>query len=250
MTLIPLISAMLTAPEAATAAAATPSSAGAATFLPRNAYGSEGGRHPVAALFAVGLPAALVVAVALSPMIMVTPPKSDPMTGTIIELDKPMPPPPDPAKDAAPTPKSAATTEAVKPLVPTPPLAGDPVQAGPSIPDAYPYDPGPPVQAADPPAPPKLVFADLDPRYAGGFQPDYPAREQRGGIEGTARVRVLIGIDGRVKAVEQVSADSPGFFEETRRRALSKWRFKPATRGGVPEESWKVMTVRFEIKNA
>ena len=29
--------------------------------------------------------------------------------------------------------------------------------------------------------------------------------------------------------------------------ALAKWRFKPATRGGVPEESWKIMTVRFTL---
>jgi protein TonB len=105
---------------------------------------------------------------------------------------------------------------------------------------------------ADPPAPPPkpaLVFAELDQRFAGAFQPDYPASEQRREIEGYAKVRVLIGIDGRVKAVEQISSDSPGFFEETRRRALAKWRFKPATRGGVAEESWKVMTVHFQIRN-
>ena len=250
MTLIPLISAILTAPEATVAHAAAASPAGAATFSPRNAYGSEGSRHPVAALFAVGLPAALVVAVALSPMIMETLPKSEPIPGTVIKIEKPLPPPPETTKKVEPTPKTASTTDTVKPIVDTPPLTGDTVQPGPFIPEPYPYDPGPPVKAADPPAPPKLVFADLDPRFAGGFQPDYPAREQRSGIEGAARVRVLIGTDGRVKAVELVSADSPGFFEETKRRALAKWRFKPATRGGVPEESWKVMTVRFEIKNA
>jgi len=245
MTLIPLISAILTTPEATTAPA------GAATLSPRNSYGSDNRRHPVAAVLAVGLPVALVVAVALSPMIIETLPKSEPIPGTIIELDKPTPPPPpDPAKKADPTPKTASTTEAVKPLVDTPPLTGDTVQPGPSIPEPYPYDPGPPVRAADPAPPPALVFADLDPRYAGSFQPDYPAREQRSGVEGVARVRVLIGTDGRVKAVELVSTDSPGFFEETKRRALAKWRFKPATRGGVPEESWKAMTVRFEIKNA
>ena len=61
---------------------------------------------------------------------------------------------------------------------------------------------------------------------------------------------MVIGTDGKVKQVELVSTDSPGFFEATKRRALSKWRFKPATRGGVAEESWKEMRVRFEIKNA
>jgi protein TonB len=58
---------------------------------------------------------------------------------------------------------------------------------------------------------------------------------------------VLIGIDGRVKAVEQVRATSPAFFEATKRHAIRNWRFKPATRGGTPQESWKVMNVRFEL---
>lgn len=240
MTLIPLISAMMTTPEA-TAAPAAPAAPSA-----RAVYGSDRRRHPVAALLAVALPAALVAVAALSPMIVVPPPKSEPITGTLIELPKP--PPPEPAEDARPTPKTASATETVAPRVETVPLDNDRVVVGPVIPDARPADPGRPAIAADPPAP-KLVLAEPDARFAGAFQPDYPAREQRRGVEGVVKVRVLIGTDGRVKAVELVSSDSPGFFEETKRRALSKWRFRPATRGGVPEESWKVMTVRFQIRN-
>ena len=243
MTLIPLISAIMAAPEATTAPA------GAASPLSRYSYGSDSGYLPVAALFAVGLPAALVVAVALSPMIVDIVPKSEPMTGTLIELPKP-PPPPEPTPDAKPTPRTASATDTVRPVVATTPFSDNRVVEGPVIPDVIPVDLGPPIKPIDPPPLPKLVFADLDPRFAGSFQLDYPAREQRGGIEGVAKVRVLIGTDGRVKAIELVSTDSQGFFEETKRRALAKWRFKPATRGGIPEESWKVMTVRFEIKNA
>ena len=33
-------------------------------------------------------------------------------------------------------------------------------------------------------------------------------------------------------------------------RAMGTLTFKPATRGGVPQESWKVMNVRFELENA
>ncbi|WP_447932705.1 TonB family protein [Sphingopyxis fribergensis] len=245
MTLIPLISAIMTAPEATTAPA------GAAVPPPRNSYGSDSGRHPVAALFAVGLPAALVVAVALSPMIIEMAPKSKPMTGTLVELEKPLdPPPPNQADDVKPTPRSASTPTVVDPVVPTTPLTEIRFDPGPSIPDPGPVDLGPPARAADPPVMPKLVLAQLDQRYANLFQPDYPARAQREGIEGVAVVRVLIGTDGRVKAVELVSADDPAFFEATKRRALTKWRFKAATRGGVPEESWKEMRVRFEIRNA
>lgn len=245
MTLIPLISAIMTAPDA------VPVPAGAATLVPRNSYGSDRSRHPVAALLAVGLPAALVVAVALSPMIMVTPPKSKPMQGTLIELAKPLdPPPPQPTEEVQPTEKIASATDVVRPLINTEPLSDNRVVEGPVIVDLGPIDPGPPARPADPPPAPKLVFAELDPRYAGAFQPDYPASEQRREIEGVAKVRVLISTDGRVKAVELVSTDSPGFFAETKRRALAKWRFTPATRGGVAEESWKTMTVRFEIRAA
>jgi protein TonB len=247
MTLIPLISAIVAAPEATTAPA------GAAAPVPRNSYGSDARHHPVAALLAVALPAALVVAVALSPMIIVDEPTTSTPPWKSITLSRPKPPEPQPdAKPQAQQPQKQFTA----PPSPLPPLAQDPPEA--PVRDPYEYvapagtGAGPSV-TVDPPLPsvkPKLVFAELDSKFAGTFQPDYPAREQRGGIEGAAKVRVLIGTDGRVKAVELVSTDSPGFFEETKRRALAKWRFKPATRGGIPEESWKVMTVRFEIKNA
>ena len=230
MTLIPLISAIMAAPEATTAPA------GASVPLPRNSYGSDARHHPVAALFAVGLPVALVVAVALSPMMIEMAPKSEPMTGTLIELEKPLdPPPPKQADDVEPMPRTASTPTVVDPIIPAPPLTETWVNPGPPISDPGPVDLGLPARAADPPAMPKLVLAQLD---------------QREGIEGVAVVRVLIGTDGRVKAVELVSTDDPAFFEATKRRALTKWRFKAATRGGVPEESWKEMRVRFEIKNA
>ncbi|MBA4747506.1 MAG: energy transducer TonB, partial [Sphingopyxis sp.] len=105
----------------------------------------------------------------------------------------------------------------------------------------------PPVEVEVPPPPPPLIEAKLDPRYKSTSQPDYPPYEQRNEIEGTARVRVLVGIDGRVKDVVELTSASPGFFTETKRRALSKWRFKPATRGGTAEESWVIMTVRFRL---
>jgi len=98
-----------------------------------------------------------------------------------------------------------------------------------------------------PAPPPPLIGAVVDARYARDFQPPYPGSEIRLNREGTVSVRVLIGVDGRVKAVEQISATSQAFFDATRRQALAKWRFKPATRGGVPQESWKVMNVRFEL---
>lgn len=113
-----------------------------------------------------------------------------------------------------------------------------------------PADTGP-VTVLDPPKPiAPLIGPTTDPRYAQDFQPEYPSQEIRAQRDGLVTLRVLIGTDGRVKAVEPVSATSDAFFAVTKRQALGKWRFRAATRGGVAEESWKTMTVRFRIEDA
>jgi protein TonB len=106
---------------------------------------------------------------------------------------------------------------------------------------------GTPGAAATPTLPPVLTEAAVDPRYAGQFQPAYPARLERLGIEGRVVLNVLIGTDGRVKDVRILLADDDGFADATERQARAKWRFRPATRDGAPVEAWKRLTVRFEI---
>lgn len=95
---------------------------------------------------------------------------------------------------------------------------------------------------------PALIAATVDPRYAADLQPAYPPEETRAGREGRVVVRVLIGIDGRVQQVERTSATSDAFFRATERQALAHWRFRPATRGGVPEAAWRTMAIRFVLR--
>lgn len=212
-------------------------------------YNPGGGHRPVAGLVAVGLPVALVIAVALSPFELPVPKEFDP----IITEHIPMPvPPPEPVTERQQQPESTPTTVPKPfPMPPVPdvpifePPTDKPVPTGPIVGEG----PGTGTETPPPLPLPPLIEAKLDPRYQSTFQPDYPPYELRREIEGKARVRVLVGIDGRVKTVEDVATTSPGFFAETRRRALAKWRFKPATRGGTPEESWVTMTVRFELNS-
>lgn len=181
-------------------------------------------------------------------------PQPKPFEGTNIPL-----PTPEPVKLEKPKPqpkKPVADTEA-RPTVPDPILpttSENRIQGTDVIPDilppAKPVDTGP-TTTIDPPKPlPALIGATTDPRYAQDFQPEYPAQEMRAQRDGLVTLRVRIGADGRVKAVEPVSATSDAFFAVTKRQALGKWRFRPATRGGVAEESWKTMTVRFRIEDA
>lgn len=176
-----------------------------------------------------------------------------------IPLETPPPPPVEERTVERPAPLPAPERTAPRPVVDLLPIASDPIVA--AKPDAFP----PPAEpfatgsvggggtAAEPiaePVAPAMIGAAIDPRFARAFQPDYPAAERRAGTEGVVRIRVLIGIDGRVVQVERIAAASDGLFEATRRQALGKWRFKPATRGDIPVESWKVMTVRFELSAA
>lgn len=126
------------------------------------------------------------------------------------------------------------TTPEINPLPIAPPGPVGPLTGGGGV-------------TVDPPHKPVLVGASIDPRHADALQPPYPASELRAGTEGNLSARVLIGVDGRVKAIEILRSPSDGLSAATRRHALARWRFKPATRDGIPVESWKVMTLRFQI---
>jgi protein TonB len=163
----------------------------------------------------------------------------------------PIPPPPQPT----PQPQPRATHPTPQPFVPRPDVPLPPLT--PPI-DLHPTpapDPGPILGLGDGPAatpsptPLPLVGASIDSRYADAFQPTYPPAERRAGREGRVVVRVLIGVDGRVKQIERVSATSDAFFAATRDQALARWRFTPATRGDVPVEQWKQMGVSFVLKD-
>ncbi|ODP38978.1 energy transducer TonB [Sphingomonas turrisvirgatae] len=218
-----------------------------------NRYDGSRASRPLSAGAALLVNGALMMGLVLAVPTIV----SGPDETTLWTTNVPITSPPPPQKDEPVAMKKAATPT-------TPPLKqSDPIvktlPSGPTLESVRdPVIPGfdPPVGPSgaggiviDPPAPPQpvLASAEIDPRYADSFQPDYPGSELRRQQEGLVKVRVLIGIDGRIKAVEQLSSPTPGFFEATRRHAFGKWRFKPATRDGVPVESWKVMTVRFQI---
>jgi periplasmic protein TonB len=211
MSLIPLLLGRL---SAAPAPAAT--SAGR--------YDPGAGHRPVAAVVAVGLPVALLVAVALSPFEM--PIRFSTPGGPIVVEQIPWEKPkvdPDTKKQEEPRDSVITTTQ--------PPF--DPVDDSPTEIDRpinpMPEDSGPttgtgtsttPTPIPLPPTPvPPFIRAELDPRFERSFQPDYPASEQRREIEGTSKVRVLVGTDGRVKAVQDIATSSEGFFAETKRRA-------------------------------
>lgn len=181
---------------------------------------------------------------------IVIPPETT-FEGTNIPIDPPQPPPPpDRVIEQRKTPSADPVSQIVvprnDPVIPTDNIIVGVIEPPPLPPIGVGVGTG--VTVEPPPIPlPVMVAAAVDPRYADDFQPPYPPSEQRAGNEARITVKVLIGTDGRVKAVEQVSAGGESFFATTRRHALARWRFKPATRDGVPYESWRTMSVRFVL---
>ena len=170
-------------------------------------------------------------------------------------IPDPLPPPPE---QPAPKPLPRQPIDTTTPLLPAPssdftlPEQPPMPPAPPSQPEGTGAEPGPTTGTTivDPPKPlPVLIAPSVDPRYAGDLQPTYPPEERRAGRDGRVVVRVLIGVDGRVKQVEPVSATSDAFLRATRDRALTRWRFKPATRDGIPVEAWRIMALRFVLED-
>ena len=171
----------------------------------------------------------------------------------------PLDPPPPPNDPAPPVDERHADPQPTGPVDTSPPIDPTDTSQNPGIPyDPFPAPPWPgpsdrtgtgsgggePIKLT-----PVVIGPELDTRFAAGFQPDYPAGERRAEHQGRVVVRVLIGVDGRVKQVEKVSAASDAFFEATERRALQKWRFKPGTRDGVAIEAWKTIGVSFVLND-
>jgi protein TonB len=169
---------------------------------------------------------------------------------TWIPLPKDPPPPPPPTtKVRTEQPVSDSHIDQFPPVVKVPPIGGDTFDPGPIAINIPNIPPGP--ITLPPPPPPPVIHepvrksAEIDSRSA--LQPPYPASAQREGAEGFVQVRVAIGPDGRVKAVEKVKASRDDFFAATERQALRYWRFKPATIDGKPIESSKMMSVTFRL---
>lgn len=142
------------------------------------------------------------------------------------EVDDPVEPPPIPTASPSPIP--------ISPIRPTAPLPQTPI---------VPFDPGPIVD----PAPPEPVLRGAQFARGVALQPAYPSRLIRQELEGSCTIRVRIAPNGRVVEAIPVDATHPAFCEATERHALRRWRFEPATRDGVPVESWQQRIVQFRL---
>jgi protein TonB len=170
----------------------------------------------------------------------------------VINVPRPHEPPPVPPPP--PSPRDPTTPQQVDQVTapPTDLHLPAPFAAQPTPPTDYhpPLPPGPQLalNTATPTLPPPVRrAAQVDPNYRDALQPPYPREMETAGRNGSVQVRITIGTDGRVSAIEQLTATDASFWRVTERQARSRWRFRPATVDGRPVVSTMVMTVTFRI---
>jgi protein TonB len=162
-------------------------------------------------------------------------------------------------------PETTVQCKDVKP--PDPPKAKKPrapqrpVQARLTLPfEINPRLPGGPDTLALPPlesAP--MVSASLSDIFSAGqldaplttlvrIPPVYPMRARRRGIEGWVKVAFIVDEAGHVHDLSILEAEPPGLFEQSVKRCVAGWRFKPGTVEGIPVRTKAETTVRYTLE--
>jgi protein TonB len=78
--------------------------------------------------------------------------------------------------------------------------------------------------------------------------PFYPYSARRRGKEGSVEVRFVVDERGNVLNPEIVRAKPSGYFEEAVLKAVSRWRFKPAIKGGKPVQARVQTVIDFKLE--
>lgn len=89
----------------------------------------------------------------------------------------------------------------------------------------------------------------------GGTQPEeldraiprYPPGARRAGVQGPVVIRGVVRRDGSIDNLEIIK-DLPYGLGEEARRAVSRWRFRPATYRGEPIDVYYTVTVNFRLQ--
>lgn len=103
------------------------------------------------------------------------------------------------------------------------------------------------ITLSDPPArAPEHTWWDEPPVLLSCEPPVYPAMVREAGIDGTVMVRVLVGVNGKVK--DAVVMDGPSVLREAALASARTAVFEPALQGIHPVEVWVVIPITFQLR--
>ncbi len=140
---------------------------------------------------------------------------------------------------AAPAPAAGQEPAAARPEPTAVPAAAPPPEAARAPETVAP----PPVQRGD-----MVEFPDTDVEAVFNPKPAYPPMAQRQRLGGAVSLRVLIDEDGVVKDIQVLRSPRPDLgMSAAAADTVKRWRFRPATKGGVAVKMWKTITITFQL---
>jgi protein TonB len=151
---------------------------------------------------------------------------------------------PKPRTTPKPLPQSKAAAPSLAPEIQS--------ETKPSLAAASPAAPAPAAPAtaaALSPAPPARTSASEASYASTNRTPPYPRIALSNGDEGTVILRVLVTAEGTAGAVEIKSSSGHPLLDESARKTVLTWRFKPATVDGKPVAEWYQVPIPFKLQN-
>ncbi|MFH1386989.1 MAG: energy transducer TonB [bacterium] len=107
-----------------------------------------------------------------------------------------------------------------------------------------------PIQVATPAAKPTIVtpLPIIPPAITFKVLPVYPASILAQGQQGTVILSVFVGLSGQAEKIETKLSSGLAGLDEAATKAVSQWRFSPASQGGTALASWFEVPVRFVVR--
>lgn len=89
---------------------------------------------------------------------------------------------------------------------------------------------------------------DIIPMVTKRLKPVYPFRAKRMGITGEVDIRFLVDSNGSVSNIQIINSTPPDVFNESVRRAVSRWRFQPGQKDHRAVNTWMTTTIHFQLR--
>jgi protein TonB len=97
------------------------------------------------------------------------------------------------------------------------------------------------------PRPDEYVYSDELPQLVRSVKPLYPDLAREAGVEGTVKLQLLIGLDGRVRRVIVRPGGSVPMLDEAAKAAALQCVFTPALANNRPVMVWVTQDYRFKL---
>lgn len=92
------------------------------------------------------------------------------------------------------------------------------------------------------------VLVEAVPDYRSNPLPEYPSLARQRRWEGVVWLQVDVTAEGRVQEVKVEKSSGHAVLDRSATRSVGRWRFVPATRGGMPVDCKVRLPVRFRLE--